>query len=95
MAGNINDNYDFQQIIKKVYESPNVSDAENPNLLRVRNLGGNLVPDIYDEIFLTYRTSAPGLGEIDTVSYYKDAGLVATLTLEYWPNNNLKRVQRI
>ena len=92
---NLNDNFDFQQIIKKVYETPNIPDADNPNLLRVRNIGGVLVPDIYDEVYITYRTSAPGLGEMDTVSYYKDTNLVATLMLEYWPDNNLKRIQRI
>jgi hypothetical protein len=94
MAGNINDNYDFQQIIKKVYEQPNVPDAENPNLLRVRNVGGNLVPDIYDEIFLTYVSGGPADGEIATATYYLDSNLIATLNLEYYPDGLLKRVTR-
>lgn len=90
----INNNFDFQQIIKKVYESPNVVDAENPNLLRVRNIGGSLVPDVYDEVFLTYVSGGAADGEIATATYYLNSNLITTLTLEYYPDGLLKRVVR-
>lgn len=90
----INNNFDFQQIIKKVYESPNVVGAENPNLLRVRNIGGSLVPDIYDEVFLTYVSGGAADGEIATATYYLNSNLITTLTLEYYPDGLLKRVVR-
>lgn len=94
MAGNINDNYDSNQIIKKIYEEPNTSDATNPNNIRVRNIGGSLVPDIYDEIYLTYIVSGDGAGQIGTVSYYLNTNLLCTLMLEYYPTNLIKRVTR-
>lgn len=95
MPGNINDNYDFQQIIKKVYEEPNVPEAENPNALRVRNIGANLVPERYDEIELTYvGIGNPGEGEIETASFYLADDLIAVLSLTYYPDGNLRKVKR-
>lgn len=93
--GQLNNNLDPGQIIKKVYDQPNVPDAENSNAIRVRNLGGNLVPDIYNEVFLTYISDGAAEGEIASASYYNNNDLVATLILEYYPDGRLKKVSRI
>jgi hypothetical protein len=93
--GQLNNNLDPGQIIKKVYDQPNVPDSENPNAIRVRNLGGNLVPDIYNEIFLTYISGGAAEGEIATASYYNNGDLVATLMLEYYTDGRLKKVSRL
>lgn len=50
---------------------------------KVSVIGGNLVPKVYDGIALTYRNSAPGNGEIDTVTYSLGVATVALLTLTY------------
>lgn len=96
MAGNISDNYDFQQIIKKVYEEPNVPDSENPNLLRVRNIGGSLVPDICDEVAITsYVSGGTANNEPESLSCYYQSNLVATIMFEYYPDGKFKRAYRV
>jgi hypothetical protein len=55
---------------------------------------GQLVPDTYDEIDLTYVTSGNGTGEIETVTYKEDSSIIAVLTLSYDSNNNLINVVR-
>jgi hypothetical protein len=61
---------------------------------KVVSVGGNLVPKVYDSIALTYRVSAPGLGEIDTVVYKLGVVTVATLVLTYDGSNRLIGVVR-
>ena len=90
-VGDLNDNFDSNQIIKKVYELPEVPNAVNPNLLRVRNIGGTLVPEIYDEIYLTYNE----IDEPATTSYYLNSTLLVTLSWEYYPDGSVKRIKRL
>jgi hypothetical protein len=61
---------------------------------RVAVFGGNLVPNEYDKIELTYITVGPGTGEIGTVVYKFDSNTVATLTLTYDGSNRLIDVAR-
>lgn len=56
--------------------------------------GGKLVPEEYDEIVITYRTTPPGNGEINTVVYKLDGDTVATLTLAYDGSDRLSGVVR-
>ncbi len=57
--------------------------------LKVLGTGGNLVPDRYDEIALTYITSGNGTGEIGTAAYKLEGATIATLTLTYDSSNRL------
>jgi len=95
MAGDLNDNFDAMQILKRVYEQPHVPDAQDPKLLRVRNIGGNLVPDIYDEVSITYNVGGPADQEIATVAYLLDSNLLAVLILTYDINGLLTDVKRV
>lgn len=61
---------------------------------KVAILGGNLVPQQYDQISLTYITSGNGTGEIGTVVYQYEGNTVATLTLTYDVSNRLIDVIR-
>lgn len=60
-------------------------------------VAGNLVPETFDYINITYVTSGNGLGEIETVTY-KTGGAagttVATLTLGYDGSDKLSSVTR-
>lgn len=60
-------------------------------------LAGNLVPEAFDYIELTYVAAGNGAGEIETV-VYKTGGsggsTVATLTLAYDANDNISSVTR-
>lgn len=87
----LNDNFDFQQIIKKVYEKPDLPDAENPNLLRVRNVGGALVPDIFDEYYITMAD----IDQLSSITFYKDSNLIVTVNCEYYPDGTFKRAYRV
>ena len=91
MTGEINDNYDAMQILKRVYEEPNTPDPEDPKLLRVRNIGGTLVPEIYDEVYYTYTN----IDEPSTTSYYLNGALLVTLSWEYYPDGSVKRIKRL
>lgn len=91
----LNNNFDMPQIIKKVYEQPNVPDVENPNLLRVRNLGGTLVPEIFDKVFTTYVVGGAANNEVDTLSFYLNNNLIATLMFEYYPNGLFKQAYKM
>ena len=61
---------------------------------KVAMLGGNLVPQQYDQMTLSYITSGNGAGEIGTVEYRYTGNLVATLTLTYDGSNRLVDVVR-
>lgn len=60
-------------------------------------LAGNLVPETFDYIAITYVAAGNGVGEIETVTY-KTGGsggsTVATLTLAYDANDKLSTVTR-
>lgn len=58
------------------------------------SLGGNLVPEQYDAIELTYVAAGNGAGEIETVTYKLDTVTIATLTLSYDVSNRLIGVVR-
>lgn len=75
------------QVLKGSYDEANEA-------LKIIGVGGNLVPDRFSRIELTYITSGPGTGEIGTVIYKLDGTTIATLTLEYDISNNLVAVER-
>jgi hypothetical protein len=60
----------------------------------VRNIGGSLVPDLYDEIDLTYVVSGNGVGQIATATYKLQTLNIATLTLTYDSSNRISKVVR-
>ena len=91
MAGELNDNLDSNQVIKKIYEHGNVNEANNPNLIRVRDLGGKLVPEVFDEYFVTMAD----INQISTIVFYLDSNLLVTLAFEYYPNDTFKRAYRL
>lgn len=78
---------DANQVIKETFDKTNEA-------LRVIGVGGNLVPEAYDDITLTYVVAGPGSGEIETVTYSLDGSTVATLTLSYDGANRLSNVTR-
>lgn len=81
---------DAQQVIRST-----VTELSSGQLAqKVAVLGGNLVPNEYDQIELTYITSGPGTGEIGTVVYKYQTNTVATLTLSYDVSNRLVDVAR-
>jgi hypothetical protein len=82
MSGKINSKLDGNQVLKEVFDSSDES-------LRVKQIGGTLVPDIYDSIELTYVSAGNGIGEIETVVYKLDAATIATLNLSYDGSNRL------
>lgn len=60
-------------------------------------LAGNLVPETFDYIAVTYVAAGNGVGEIETVTYRTGGAagsLVATLTLAYDGSNRLASVTR-
>lgn len=61
---------------------------------KVAVYGGNLVPEQYDEIGLSYITSGPGTGEIGTVVYKYAGNTIVTLTLTYDISNRIIGVTR-
>jgi hypothetical protein len=78
---------DADQVMRKSY-----SDADGG--LKVIGVGGNLVPDKFDKIDMTYVTSGNGIGEIQTVVYSLNGNTIATLTLSYNVDNKLVSVER-
>lgn len=82
---------DADQVIRRVVQD--IGDGELAQKVSV--VTGNLVPEKYDSIELTYVTSGNGIGEIETV-VYKNGGLtVATLTLTYNPDDKLSSVSKV
>lgn len=74
-------------IIRAIYD-------EGSNSVQAILTGGNLVPDQYDQISLTYITSGNGTGEIGTATYKLNNVSIATLTLTYDSSNRLIDVVR-
>jgi hypothetical protein len=66
------------------------TDIDNLNA----KLASGLVPEIYDNITITYVAAGNGVGEIETVVYKLVAATVATLTLAYDANDKLSTVVR-
>lgn len=62
--------------------------------LRTVLTGGNLVPDKYDSIELSYVEDGFGVGEIGQVIYKLEGNIIATLTLSYNSSNKLQTVTR-
>jgi len=62
--------------------------------LDVINIGGSLVPDLYDEIDLTYVVAGNGIGQIYTATYKLQTLNIATLTLTYDSSNRIVNVVR-
>lgn len=78
---------DHEQVITNVFD-------ESKDVLRILGTGGNLVPDQYNEIDLTYVVSGNGAGQIQTATYKKGGSTVATLTLSYDSQDRLTTVVR-
>ena len=50
------------QVVKTVYDG-------DKEAIKVSQIGGSLVPELYDTITLTYVAAGNGAGEIQTVTY--------------------------
>lgn len=78
------------QVLKSSFDETNQS-------MKVRQIAGNLITDPYDYIALTYVTSGPGTGEIQTVTY-KSGGsggtTVGVLTLTYDGSNRIATITK-
>lgn len=79
--------YDAGQVLEASFN-------DNLEAINVLNLGGNLVPDLYNEINLTYVSSGNGIGQIQTAIYKLQLIVVAILTLNYDESNRLTSVTR-
>jgi len=64
------------------------------DVINVRNISGTLVPDVYDQIDLTYVPSGPGAGQIQTAIYKLQSVTIATLTISYDGSNRISSVVR-
>lgn len=84
---NLSGGLDSNQVIIEAFDK----DFE---VLKIRNIGGSLVPDVFDEINLTYVPSGFGAGQIQTVSYKLSSVLIATLTLTYDASDRIISVIR-
>jgi hypothetical protein len=84
-TGRLNSKLDAPQIAREVFDA----DSES---IKVRSVGGSLVPNVYDAISLTYVASGNGVGEIETAVYKLDGTTIATLTLSYDSSNRLVNV---
>jgi len=73
-----------------------VENTDGDVAVRVLNFG-DLIPDSYDYIALTYVAAGNGAGQIETVTY-KTGGAsgttIAVLTLAYNGDNNLSSVTK-
>jgi hypothetical protein len=76
-----------ENILRSIYDYPT-------NSIQVLGVGGNLVPDHYDSIALTYVASGNGAGQIYTAIYKLAGNTIATLTLSYDASNRLSGVVR-
>lgn len=94
-----NDNSDLKKAVQDVTAAINSLHFPVPNfrgegIIEAINNAAGLVPESYDQITVTYVASGNGAGEIETVTYSKDASTVATLTLSYNSDNKLTGVVR-
>lgn len=81
---------DANQVIRK----STTTLADGSFATQVLAAGGNLVPEQYDEIDLTYVAAGNGAGEIGTVTYSLSGQVIATLTLTYNAQNKVSNVTR-
>lgn len=84
-TGRLNSKLDAPQIAREVFDSESES-------IKVKSVGGSLVPNVYDSIALTYVASGNGVGEIETATYKLSGTTIATLTLSYDSSNRLVNV---
>lgn len=82
--GSIISKLDADQVIRKSYD-------DDSGALKVLGVGGNLVPDKYDHIVLTY---VPAKDLIQTVTYSLGGSDICTLTLTYDGTDRLTEVER-
>lgn len=85
---------------------PVTGPSGGPVVVTVNNTGSDpvpvqvlndLIPDQYDALTLTYYSSGPGVGQVDTVSYHvggQSGTVVATLTLTYNGSGQVQTVTR-
>lgn len=78
----------------QVIRSSGVQLGNGQVVIGTTNIGGNLVPEKYDEISLTYIVSGNGAGSIGTVTYKLAGTQIALLTLTYNASNQLIDVLR-
>ena len=76
---------DADQVIRTTADITN----DGQLVQKVMTVGGNLVPEVYDTIELTYINAGPGTGEIGTVIYKLNTITITTLTLSYDISNRL------
>lgn len=62
--------------------------------LRTLSIGGNLVPERFDELALSYYEEGPGAGQLETVTYKLGGTTIAVLTFGYDLSTNLISVVR-
>lgn len=79
--------YDANQVIEASFD-------DTAKALNVQSIGGALVPDIYNEIDLTYVPTGNGVGQIQTVTYKLQNVIIAILTLSYDASARLTGVVR-
>lgn len=84
-TGKLNSKLDASQIAREVFDDSTES-------IKVKSVGGSLVPDVYDTIAITYISSGNGLGEVSTATYSLSGNVIATLTLSYDVSNRLINV---
>ena len=87
MTGRLNTKLDANQVLRESFDA----DSES---LKVKQVGGSLVPEQYDSIELTYVPSGNGAGEIQTATYKLSGSTIATLTLAYDGSNRLTSVTK-
>ena len=71
-TGKLNTKLDASQVVREVFDA----DSES---IKVKAVGGTLVPDTFDAIDLTYN----GNGDVATATYKLSGNTIATLTLSY------------
>ena len=81
---------DSAQVIRTVADIAN----DGGLVLKTINIGGTLIPKIYDGIEVVYIVSGNGTGEPGTVTYKLGAVTVATLALVYDSSNRVISVVR-
>jgi len=85
MANNLSKR-DASQVLREAYDEDN-------RFLRTVNFA-TLVPEVYDNLILTYVAAGNGAGEVETVTYKNGTDVVGTLTLTYDASDRLITVIR-
>lgn len=64
-------------------------------VFNVRNIAGQLVPEVFDEVQLSYIVSGNGTGELGTIVYKLSSIIIATVQLSYDSNSRIIDIKRI